>query len=164
MDKICTKCSILKPLTDYNMDRGKRQSRCRDCRSLEYYRNREHNMNKNKEFYKKRKEIDLNFRLRCNLRSQVSKIIRRHKKYKDSYVDNLSCGKYEFLDYIESLFQEGMTWGNYGRTSGVNGWEIDHIKPLKNYDLTNYDEFKEAAHYTNCRPLWAKENNQKKAK
>ena len=151
--KVCTKCQTLKDLTHYNMDRGRRQSRCRDCRSLEYYNNRKRDLELNKRFYTKRKKEDNNFKLRCNLRSQVSKIIRRGKKSKNSYVESLQCYRHEFIDYIESLFVEGMSWKNYGYTTKEKGWEIDHIIPLKHFNLTIEEEFKKAANYKNCRPM-----------
>jgi hypothetical protein len=41
-----------------------------------------------------------------------------------------------------------MTWENWGTK-----WEIDHIKPLRNFNLNNRDEFLKANHYSNLRPL-----------
>lgn len=54
-------------------------------------------------------------------------------------------------------FQIGMTWNNYS----VNGWHIDHIKPLNLFDLTDPNQLKEACHYTNLQPMWAKHNRSK---
>jgi hypothetical protein len=36
----------------------------------------------------------------------------------------------ELKTHLESLFTEGMTWGNYG------DWHIDHIKPVSRFDKT----------------------------
>jgi len=60
--------------------------------------------------------------------------------------------------HLESLFQPGMTWANYG----FYGWHIDHKKPLSSFSLPAQQA--EAFHYTNLQPLWAKENLAKGAK
>ena len=62
--------------------------------------------------------------------------------------------------HIESQFKEGMTWENHG----VHGWHIDHVKPLASFDLTDPEQLKQAAHYTNLAPLWAYDNWSKGAK
>jgi len=47
-----------------------------------------------------------------------------------------------------------MTWDNWT----LDGWHIDHIKPLASFDLTDRKQLLEACHYTNLQPLWAKDN------
>jgi hypothetical protein len=47
-----------------------------------------------------------------------------------------------------------MSWDNYG----IAGWHIDHIKPCCTFDLTDLEQQKQCFHYTNLRPLWAKDN------
>lgn len=65
-----------------------------------------------------------------------------------------------FRQYLESLFESGMSWDNYS----YYGWHIDHIIPLSSFDLTNPEEQKQAFHYTNTQPLWRSENQRKSAK
>lgn len=38
----------------------------------------------------------------------------------------------------------------------------DHINPCASFDLSNPSEQRKCFHYTNLRPLWAKENMSKK--
>ena len=72
----------------------------------------------------------------------------------------LGCTMAEFIKHIESLWTDGMTWGNWTR----DGWHIDHIVPLSAFDLADAEQIKAACHYTNLRPLWATDNLQKGAK
>ncbi|MEM4726061.1 MAG: hypothetical protein QXG63_03905 [Nitrososphaerales archaeon] len=73
---------------------------------------------------------------------------------RSSSVKDLGCSLEEFKRYLESKFQPGMTWNNYGK----NGWHIDHIKPLCSFDLTDTEQVKLACHYTNLQPLWWSDN------
>jgi len=52
--------------------------------------------------------------------------------------------------HIESLFEEGMSWDNYG------DWHIDHIVPLS--CATTIDGLSKLCHHTNLQPLWASDN------
>ena len=36
--------------------------------------------------------------------------------------------------------------------------DLDHIKPLAVFDLTDSKQLAEACHYTNMRPLWSSAN------
>jgi hypothetical protein len=69
-----------------------------------------------------------------------------------SAVRDLGCSISELKVYIESKFQSGMSWNNYGK------WHIDHIKPLVKFDLQDRAQFLEACHFTNLQPLWAEQN------
>src|SRR5208283_4928817 len=77
---------------------------------------------------------DLNFKLKESLRTRLSKAVRRKTK-SGSAVKDLGCSMDEFRSYIESKFNSGMNWENYGR------WHLDHIMPLCKFDLTNRKEF-----------------------
>jgi hypothetical protein len=71
--------------------------------------------------------------------------------------DIIGCSSEEFKTHIEKQFTEGMSWNNY------NEWHLDHIKPISMFNLIVDDkldetEVKKANHYTNLRPLWAKDN------
>jgi len=72
----------------------------------------------------------------------------------------LGCTMAEFVAHIESLWLPGMTWNNWSR----DGWHIDHIMPLAAFDLADECQRSKACHYTNLRPLWAKDNLAKGSK
>lgn len=64
----------------------------------------------------------------------------------------------EFKFHIETLFTDGMTWGNHGQ------WHVDHIKPLSRFNLTDPEQRRAANSLDNLQPLWAAENMSKGAK
>ena len=72
----------------------------------------------------------------------------------------IGCSWEKLKLYLESKFETGMTWDNYG----YYGWHIDHIIPVSNYDLDNLEELKKCMHYTNLQPLWATDNMKKGGK
>lgn len=79
-----------------------------------------------------------------------------------SAVRDLGCSIAELRAHLEARFKSGMTWTNWGRLPG--SWQIDHIRPLASFDLTDRDQLLEACHYTNLQPLWWQENLKKGAK
>lgn len=95
-------------------------------------------------------------KIAANLRSRLSKALSRKQKTV-SMSEYLGCSLDELKLHIESKFQINMTWDNYA----LNGWHLDHIKPLDLFDLTDPNQIKEACHYTNLQPLWAKDNRSK---
>jgi hypothetical protein len=82
-----------------------------------------------------------------------------HAKPGSKMYDMLGCTTTEFRKHIENQFQEGWTHKNRGSV-----WEIDHIIPYNNFDLTDYEQVKQVMHYTNVRPLSIKENRTKGGK
>lgn len=71
-------------------------------------------------------------------------------------VEIIGCTMPFLKQYLESLFTKGMTWENYG--FGYDKWNIDHIIPCENYDLTKIEEQKKCFNYTNLQPLWQSDN------
>lgn len=64
----------------------------------------------------------------------------------------LGCSVDAFCKYIESLFCDGMNWGNRSK------WNIDHIVPVAMFYELKEAGFTVCHHYTNLRPMWASEN------
>jgi hypothetical protein len=57
--------------------------------------------------------------------------------------------------HIESKFQSGMSWDNYGE------WHVDHIRPCASFDLSDREQMKQCFNWKNLQPLWATENIKK---
>jgi len=64
----------------------------------------------------------------------------------------------ELQKYLQSKFNNGMTWKNHG----FRGWHIDHIIPLSS--AKSQKELESLFHYTNLQPLWWYDNLSKKDK
>ena len=117
------------------------------------------NKEKRQEYANRKYANDVNFRLRKLIRSRIFRSIGGKAK-PASPIKALGCTLAELKAYLESKFQMGMAWENWG----VYGWHVDHIRPLASFDLTDPVQFGIACHYTNLQPLWAKDNLSKSDK
>jgi hypothetical protein len=108
---------------------------------------------------KQRYTDDVNYRLTMVLRARLRAALKNNQKV-GSAVKDLGCSVEELKVYLESKFQEGMSWDNYG----LKGWHIDHIKPLSSFNLEDSEELRKACHYNNLQPLWAEDNLRKSNK
>lgn len=131
-----------------------------------YERNKEIIKQKSKEYsLNNREKINkrLNKKYKTNLQYYFARkyrdLIRRTLKRQNASksvqsIELLGCSFEQFKKHIESQWQPGMSWDNYAH----DGWHIDHIRPCITFDLTDPEQQKQCCHYTNLRPLWAKDN------
>lgn len=124
----------------------------------------------NKRRREKFKNRDYKTRLIENSRTLIRNQFKRYFKNK-SLVTNiestkteilLGCTMQEFVLYIESIFEDGMTWENYGNKK--NQWNIDHIIPVSSCNFEDSNSILEIFNFKNCRPMWAIENFKKSNK
>jgi hypothetical protein len=121
---------------------------------------REQNKFRIKEYKKKWEQKMRNdpiFKIKRNLRRRVHHVLKGNRKA-DKTFNLIGCTAEEFKKHIESLWKEGMSWDNYG----PKGWHVDHIIPCYKFNLLRESEQRKCFHYTNQRPLWAKENLSRK--
>lgn len=114
-------------------------------------RHRELHKKELSEKHKFRMTNDIPYLLKKNLRNRFKQALKNNYKA-GSAVKLLGISIVEFKQYLEILFQPGMTWNNYG------DWHIDHIFPLSGGDLADINFLKMVCHYTNLQPLWEKDN------
>ena len=113
------------------------------------------------EYSKTRRNNDSLYALTCSLRTINQRIKNLGGKKSCRTNELLGCTWNEAYNYLETLFQENMTWENHG----MFGWHIDHIIPLDAIkDINNIDEIKKICHYTNLQPLWCEDNLHKNNK
>jgi hypothetical protein len=93
------------------------------------------------------------FKLRNIMRNTISRICRKTKTGKSRKTNEyLGCTFAEARRHIERQFRPGMTWANHGQ------WEVHHIIPLAEWDLSDSQQMIRATHFTNLKPLWRIEN------
>ncbi len=129
-----------------------------------YYRNREAHQSSHRdwndrnptyyaEYQNRQYRENVQLRLKILLRGRIRKALKLRKKV-GSAVRDLGCS-IEFLKgYLEAQFSPGMTWENHGAE-----WQVDHIRPLCSFDLTDRAQFLAACHYSNLQPLWNVEHS-----
>lgn len=126
-------------------------------RTREWVNNNKEKANKRTvDYMKKRLKEDSFFKFKQSVRSLINSSI-KYKGYtkKSKTHEILGCDWETFKTHIERQFKKGMTWENR------NEWHIDHIYPMK--EARTEEDVIRLNHYTNLRPLWAKENLSKNA-
>lgn len=143
----CKSCCVLKSKTYYRRNILAIKQYQQDNKALIASRRKSWNLNK--------LHTDIQFKLKNNLRRRLRNALKGDYK-KGSAVELLGCSVVEFKQYLESKFQVGMSWENYGK------WHIDHIIPLSSVDLTDFECLRRVCHYSNLQPLWAIDNIRKR--
>lgn len=125
-----------------------------------YEDNKERTRDNQRKYESERYHKDPNYRLRKLLRSRVYTALdlRKDKKGQKagSAVKDLGCSIDLLIFTLEAKFAEGMSWDNHG-----THWELDHIQPLMNFDLTDRKQFLVACNYKNLQPLWIADHLEK---
>ncbi len=105
------------------------------------------------------KKNNINAKIAHRLRNALSRAATKLYKSESSR-KLLGIPIQEFKIYIESLWEEGMSWENYGehKLNEEPRWNFDHILPISSFNLRNVKEQKKCFHYTNIRPRWGEEN------
>lgn len=107
------------------------------------------------ETQKRLRSSSVSFNLAHQCRNRIAAAISGRKKF-GKLNELVGCSMEDLKAYLQSRFSDGMSWDNWGR--GHNKWNIDHIKPLAAFDLSDPEQQKLAFHYTNLQPLWYLDN------
>jgi hypothetical protein len=119
----------------------------------EYRQANKEKMRYHKQVWEAKNKDNPIFKIKRNLRRRIHHVVKDNYKSAHTF-DLIGCSPEEFKLHIESQFTEGMSWDNYGQY----GWHIDHIIPCYKFDLSCPEQQKQCFHFTNQRPLWAKDN------
>lgn len=190
--KRCAKCSVEKSRDAFSKHKANQdglQSYCKLCQQLQLKAWREKNADHMKQYDEQYRErhreerreynrqwrqehgdywrgyqnerlrTDLNYRLHNYISAAIRKAIRKNRR---STFDILGYSTDDLRHHLESLFQPGMSWQNYGTE-----WHIDHIIPKSWFRVETEDgideyELKTCWSLRNLQPLSAGENLKKK--
>jgi hypothetical protein len=178
MNKQCISCLLIKDSTHfyYRKHTGSLNNKCKECVKLEskttYSNNKEEVLSKKKEYFQlKKTELRVYKRNKCNkdykenIQYKLKTVLRKRLWHalkgewkSGSAVKDLGCSIVDFKLYLESKFEPGMNWDNYGKK-----WQIDHIRPLSSFDLTDARQLKDACNYNNLQPLFLIDHFKKSA-
>jgi len=105
--------------------------------------------------YKIRYKTDSAFRVKFNVRKRLRAFLKIKGINKTRIASkSIGCTGRQLKEHIESKFQAGMTWLNYGKA-----WSLDHIVPLA--VATNERDAFALNHWSNLQPLWSADNIRK---
>ena len=127
---------------------------CDDKRKTKWKNdNRERHLETKRIYQSKRYTNDINFKLANILRNRLRKALLKQVTYKIDTTEALIEISYqEFRNYVEFLKSNDMERNNI---------DLDHVQSLSSFDLTDIEQLRKAAHYTNIQPLLTKDNRSK---
>lgn len=132
---------------------GKNHKKEKAFYDIEYRQKNKEKIKQYKKIWERKRRSNPIFKIKVNLRRRIAHVLKGENKSAKSF-ELIGCSPEQFKIHIEKQFQCGMTWDNYG----LKGWHIDHIIPCYKFDLTKPEEQRKCFHYSNQRPLWAKDN------
>lgn len=134
----------------------------RTCAGKKYYEDGTYDSWKKFVSPKRTPEEEIQHRLRKRVSWHVRNYLKKQLIPKESATwQKLDYSPEELKEHLESLFDENMSWENYGTY-----WHIDHIIPQSKllYKTLDDDNFKTCWSLENLRPLEAIENIKKSNK
>ncbi len=137
--------------------REKNIERARRKRKEQYWANPEAARRASVKYTLDRQKTDHFFRLKMRCRKRIwAAFNERGYSKKTKSFSLIGCSQEDLVAHIESQFEDGMSWENYGQ------WHVDHIVPFAVAE--SEEDVARLCHYTNLQPLWAVDNLRKSAK
>ena len=167
--KTCNKCEKTSPKTDFYKNKKNKDGHLNECKEcsknytiknqekIKNYRKQYFHQNKEKineykkQYIKNRIKTDVNFRLIHNTRRRIHHALNGKTK-SSSTRDILGIDIDTYRKWIEFQFTPDMTWDNV---------EIDHVKAICLFDISDDEQLKEAFNWRNTQPLLKEIHRQK---
>ena len=155
------RCEIVQGIENFNKDKNRKDGlcpNCIDCRRKLYLKNldkikiyNEKNRERRNRYLKNKRETDINFRIISNTRNRIYKSLKGMTKQsttKEILVIDIDL----YRKWLEFQFTPEMNWSNI---------EIDHVKPICMFDVSDDEQLKQAFSWQNTQPLLKKDHQLK---
>jgi hypothetical protein len=110
-----------------------------------------------------RYNTDLPYKLTRRLKERHYKGLKSQNVEKTiSVLELMECSVESLIIHLESKFELGMTWKNYGNKSDC--WNIDHRRCYASFVLSDIENQRKCCHWSNLQPMWKPENEAKGSK
>jgi hypothetical protein len=96
---------------------------------------------------RKRRESDPHYRAAKSLRLRM-RLALKNRQRRGSIITLIGCSIGHLIAHLSSMFEEGMSWGNYGTY-----WDIDHTMPMAAVNLDDSVELRAVANWRNLKPM-----------
>ena len=106
------------------------------------------------EYFKNRIKTGINFRIIRNTRQRIHNDLNGKSK-SSSTLDILGVDIQTYRKWFEWQFKPEMNWSNT---------EVDHVRPVRMFDVSKYEELGEAFNWKNTQPLLKHDHQQKGTK
>lgn len=182
--KTCSRCHVQLPLSSFSRQRTRLLPHCKACERVAYQKNKDKILAQKKLYRQKTKQQsieyskeysrthrqqrcqwarqryreDVDYKLRCILRSRLTDALCRMSKAA-SVVVMVGCDMGMLRLWLEWQFTREMTWENQG-----SFWHIDHVLPVSKFNLADASHQQQSFHWTNLQPLAKGENLAKRDK
>jgi hypothetical protein len=125
------------------------------CTKIWSDKNRDIINEKQNKYASERRKTDVSFKLACNFRSKLYKILNGTSSKSLSKLLGFDCDILK--KWLEFQFDSNMNFENHGEY-----WHLDHVIPCAKFDLDNIKHLEVCVHWTNIQPLKASINSSKK--
>jgi len=165
--KCCSKCGETKDIIEFSKNRADCQicnrQACKDYKARN--RNKISGYNKeyksehkeevrtyNREWSAKRKITHPEYKIKCNLRIRMNKVLNGKEKAGKT-LDLLGCTLSFLVEWFKYRFIGNMSMENHDSV-----WHVDHVMPCASFNLTKPEEQKKCFHWTNLQPMYGSDN------
>ena len=162
--KECCRCDVIQVTGNVSKNRESKDGQyplCQCCRKNYYFKNldkiknyNEQNRERRNTYLEKKRQTDVNFRLISNTRSRIYKSSKvMTKSFSTKVILGTDIDTYR--KWLEFQFTLEMYWSKI---------EIDHVKPIRMFDVSKDEELKEPFSWKNTQPLLKHVHQQKGTK
>jgi hypothetical protein len=144
---VCELCNNTKQLREFaKLKKYYKRHICLDCYPI-FLRTQK------AEWCKNESVSNPSYRIKKSLAARLRQVLVKN----ESTMNYIGCNIQYLREWFEYNFTEEMNWNNYGTY-----WSIDHVIPVRYFDLTNEDEKYLCWNWSNMIPVTVEFNSKKK--